>query len=397
MSPWSRKARDRLERHRVDRVGTDQLLHVEHVAVLGILGAGAGPQAALHPRTCGAQVGELVAAEDALIRVVGQLGVRDRGLAAQRPAPPACRARSSSLSILRVDPADEEARHACTRPSRRRARAGGGGRRCRRGRRARRRSTLNISVTLTLMPSAIAPSMAGRPAAVAGILMNTFGRSRRAHRLARARQRRVAVLGQVRLDLDAGEAVGPVRPVVDRAQDVGGVADVGDRDLLVDLAGVVAGLDLAADSSSYWPVATALAKIVGLLVRPRMPSSTISRELAARDQVAVDEVDPRALALLGVQPLQRVHDLSVCRPRADRSCLALCPSPAPSDQRRARRVGDVLRRRCRPRPAARPGVAEPGIDRGRRASHRPGAGCARRPARRGPRRRGRPPASGPRR
>ena len=56
----------------------------------------------------------------------------------------------------------------------------------------------------------------------------------------RALQRRVGILGKVRLDLDAGEPIGPVGRVVDPAEDVGGVADVGDRDLLVDLARVVA-------------------------------------------------------------------------------------------------------------------------------------------------------------
>ena len=43
------------------------------------------------------------------------------------------------------------------------------------------RSREKISVTLTLMPSAIALSIAARPCSVAGILMNTFGRSMRAH------------------------------------------------------------------------------------------------------------------------------------------------------------------------------------------------------------------------
>jgi hypothetical protein len=44
---------ERLEgrgRHRVDGVGRDQLLHVDHVAVLGVLGAGARPQRPLRAR-----------------------------------------------------------------------------------------------------------------------------------------------------------------------------------------------------------------------------------------------------------------------------------------------------------------------------------------------------------
>ena len=74
---------DRLERHRVDGLRTDELLDVQHVAVVGVLGGGARPQAALHPRAGGAQVGELVAAEDLAEGLVGELGVGDGGLPAQ--------------------------------------------------------------------------------------------------------------------------------------------------------------------------------------------------------------------------------------------------------------------------------------------------------------------------
>ena len=38
-----------------------------------------------------------------------------------------------------------------------------------------------------------------------------------------------------------------------------------------------------------------------------MPSFDHLRELAARDQVAIDEVDPGALVLLGMQPMERVR------------------------------------------------------------------------------------------
>ncbi len=49
---------------------------------------------------------------------------------------------------------------------------------------ARYRSRLKIRVTLTLMPLAIVDVIAGRPASVAGILMNRFGRSTSHHRCA---------------------------------------------------------------------------------------------------------------------------------------------------------------------------------------------------------------------
>src|SRR5205085_12043366 len=70
-------------RHRVHGVGADELLGVEDIAILGVLGAGAGPQAAL---CAGALLRQRVPArtgEDLLVGVVGQLGVGDGGLALQ--------------------------------------------------------------------------------------------------------------------------------------------------------------------------------------------------------------------------------------------------------------------------------------------------------------------------
>jgi len=52
------------------------------------------------------------------------------------------------------------------------------------------------------------------------------------------------------------------------------------------------------------------------------------RELAACDQLPVDEVDPRALVLLGMQPLQRVHDrFSSTRSRAAAACAGCARIP----------------------------------------------------------------------
>ena len=48
--PWSRKASRVVRRNRVDGVGPDQLLDVEHVAVARVLGARAGPEHALRLR-----------------------------------------------------------------------------------------------------------------------------------------------------------------------------------------------------------------------------------------------------------------------------------------------------------------------------------------------------------
>src|ERR687889_236262 len=58
---------------------------------------------------------------------------------------------------------------------------------------ARYRSRLKMRVTLTLMPRAMDVVMAGRPASVAGILMNRLGRSTSHHRCAAS----AAVAGEV--------------------------------------------------------------------------------------------------------------------------------------------------------------------------------------------------------
>src|SRR5688572_18754503 len=76
------EGRDRVERHGVDRLRTDQLLDVDDVAVVGVLRAGAGPEAALDARAGSPQIGEVVSAEDLVEGHVRHLGVGDRGAAA---------------------------------------------------------------------------------------------------------------------------------------------------------------------------------------------------------------------------------------------------------------------------------------------------------------------------
>ena len=72
---------DGLARHRVDRLGPDQLLDVDDVAVLGVLGRGRRPQAALRGRALGGERVPVRAREDLLVGLVGELGVGDRELA----------------------------------------------------------------------------------------------------------------------------------------------------------------------------------------------------------------------------------------------------------------------------------------------------------------------------
>ena len=75
---------------------------------------------------------------------------------------------------------------------------------------SRWRSRLKISVTLTLMPAAIAAVIASRPAMVAGILMMRVGAVDRRPELLGLRDRRVGVVREVGLDLDRHAAVDAV-------------------------------------------------------------------------------------------------------------------------------------------------------------------------------------------
>ena len=65
----------------VHRVLPNQFFHVEHVAVCGILGAGARPQDALSLRAFGSQRFPAITAENVLITDVGLFAVRNRNLA----------------------------------------------------------------------------------------------------------------------------------------------------------------------------------------------------------------------------------------------------------------------------------------------------------------------------
>ena len=81
--PWSRNASIVAGGHRIHRVGTDQFLHVEHVAVRGILGSRARPKQPLHVRAFGPQLLPTGAGEQTLVASVRELCVRDGDLAAQ--------------------------------------------------------------------------------------------------------------------------------------------------------------------------------------------------------------------------------------------------------------------------------------------------------------------------
>src|SRR5262249_14684749 len=67
------EGRDRLLRHRVDRLGADQVLDVEHVAVVRVLRRGRGPEAALRRGALRAQRLPALAGEELLVALVGEL------------------------------------------------------------------------------------------------------------------------------------------------------------------------------------------------------------------------------------------------------------------------------------------------------------------------------------
>ena len=106
-------------RHGVDGVGTDQLLDVEHVAIILVLGSGGGPEQSLRP---GALRLELLPArprEQPLVVLIGELGVCDGDLAFERRQSLFFRgivgASDLFIELLvdrSIDPADEETRDA---------------------------------------------------------------------------------------------------------------------------------------------------------------------------------------------------------------------------------------------------------------------------------------------
>ena len=97
---------DRLERHRVHRVGPDQLLDVDHVAVVGVLGRRRRPQAALLVRALPFEILPARSRERLEKVLVRELRVRDRELALQLRMSDGIEA----LVGLGVDARDEERR-----------------------------------------------------------------------------------------------------------------------------------------------------------------------------------------------------------------------------------------------------------------------------------------------
>ena len=103
-------------RDRVDGIGPDQLLDVDHVAVVGVLGPRAGPE---QPLRLGALAGQGLPAppaEELLVALIGELGVGNRDLAESSRAVglsrshsvPACSRAADERIDRSIDPADEK-------------------------------------------------------------------------------------------------------------------------------------------------------------------------------------------------------------------------------------------------------------------------------------------------
>ncbi|MFK4398648.1 hypothetical protein ABIF31_005205 [Bradyrhizobium elkanii] len=110
---------ERCRRHGVDGVGADQLLDIEHVAIVLVLGTGRSPQQPLRLGALGRQLVPAAACEQVLVVLIGELCIGDRDLALQG-GEPLLFVRIVGLRDLLVellvdggiDAADEEARDA---------------------------------------------------------------------------------------------------------------------------------------------------------------------------------------------------------------------------------------------------------------------------------------------
>ena len=223
-SPWSWNASIGLARHRVDGVGPDQLLDVEHVAVRrGSWSRSTPTGSAARRRPWRRSASQSVAREDLLVGLVGELGVGDRQLALELVVAADL---VEALVGLGVDARDEER----------------GDRRHRASGRRRASASRCDAADVGLGDLAVAleredqrdvdrdagarssPRSPAGPPCVAGILMNRFGRSTSACRRLASSIVPCGVVGEVRVDLERDPAVaGVLAGVVPLgAQDVAG-------------------------------------------------------------------------------------------------------------------------------------------------------------------------------
>ena len=212
-------------RHRVDGVRRDQAVDIHRVGVVGVLHPGGGPQRAL---CVGAVVGEVLPAgraEDLLVGLVGQSGVGQPGLAAQRQSVIGAD-RVQLLVDLAVHPGDEERGHRVDLgqvvPGLTRLLEAG------------EEGVHDAAIAVQredqrhVDADALGQHLAdGRQPLEGGRdLDEQVGTVDRLPELLGHGDGALGVVLQARVDLDGDPAVHPVGGVVDRPQDVAGVADV---------------------------------------------------------------------------------------------------------------------------------------------------------------------------
>ena len=122
-----------------------------------------------------------------------------------------------------------------------------------------------------------------------------------------ARQGALSVIGELGLDLDAGEAIAAIGFLVDRSQVVQRLSDVTHRDLLVDRLVALPLVDHATYEVVVMAAGDGLGKDGRVAGQTPQPLADQLVESTALDQLAVDEVDPGRLALLLEELLQRIH------------------------------------------------------------------------------------------
>ena len=156
-------------------------------------------------------------------------------------------------------------------------------------------------MTLIVRPRAIISSIAGRPASVRRDLHEAVRLVDQLVQALRLVDRRLRVVGEVRVDLDRDVAVLPVAAVPDRAQEVARVLDVLHRELEEDLLRVVL---LGEHLAQLVVVGVALGDrlLEDRRVRGDADDGVLlhhPRELPALQHLPREEVDPDALAELG--------------------------------------------------------------------------------------------------
>ena len=278
----------RRQRHRVDRVGPDQLVDVHGLRVGRVLDPGRRPQRPLHRGAGGAQRGEALAEEDLLEAQVGGARVGERRGAREVGAPE----RLEPLVDLGVDARDEEARD---RGDVERAPLGDAALEAADVGLGDRGVLLDPEQQRDVDVDALVDRLLDRgdAGAGAGDLDHHVRAVEPRPVVARLLERALGVVGAIGQHLERDEAVAVL--VEHRPQHVGRVLEVGDRDPLEQrervepLAGAVAQLVVVVGRAEDRLLED---RRVGGDAAQRVLVAQ-ARQLAARDQAAADLVEPR--------------------------------------------------------------------------------------------------------